>query len=95
MNGVENMLYMKSVSGNDGSYSLSVYFRLGTNPDINTVNVQNRLSLAEPKIPLDVRTQGLTVKKQSPALLQMITVYSPTQKYDSSPHQLHRDQRSR
>jgi HAE1 family hydrophobic/amphiphilic exporter-1 len=83
MNGVENMLYMKSVSGNDGSYSLSVYFRLGTNPDINTVNVQNRLSLAEPKIPRDVRAQGLTVKKKSPALLQMITVFSPNEKYDS------------
>ena len=77
MNGVENMLYMKSVSGNDGSYSLSVYFAVGTNADINTVNVQNRVSLAEPKIPLDVRKQGLTVKKQSPALLQMIAVYSP------------------
>ncbi len=77
MNGVENMLYMKSVSGNDGSYSLNVYFAVGTNSDINTVNVQNRVSLAEPKIPMDVRKQGLTVRKQSPALLQMIAVYSP------------------
>jgi HAE1 family hydrophobic/amphiphilic exporter-1 len=77
MNGVENMLYMKTVSGNDGSYSLNVYFTVGTNPDINTVNVQNRVSLAEPKIPIDVRKQGLTVRKQSPALLQMIAVYSP------------------
>ena len=77
VNGVDNMLYMRSVSGNDGSYSLNVYFAVGTNPDINTVNVQNRVSLAEPKIPSDVRQQGLTVKKQSPALLQMIAVYSP------------------
>ena len=83
MNGVENMLYMKSVSGNDGSYSLSVYFAVGTNPDINTVNVQNRVSLAEPKIPIDVRKQGLTVRKQSPALLQMIAVYSPDSSRDA------------
>ena len=60
MNGVENMLYMKSISGNDGSYSLTVSFTVGTNPDINTVNVQNRVNLAEPKMPQEVRKQGLT-----------------------------------
>ena len=96
MNGVENMLYMRSVSGNDGSYTLNVYFAVGTNPDINTVNVQNRVSLAEPKIPSDVRQQGLTVKKQSPALLQMIAVYSPDGQRDAlflsnyGDHQRHR-----
>ena len=52
VNGVDNMLYMRSVSGNDGSYTLNVYFAVGTNPDINTVNVQNRLSLAEPQDPV-------------------------------------------
>ncbi len=83
VNGVDNMLYMRSVSGNDGSYTLNVYFAVGTNPDINTVNVQNRLSLAEPKIPSDVRQQGLTVKKQSPALLQLIALYSPNGQRDS------------
>jgi len=83
VNGVDNMLYMRSVSGNDGSYTLNVYFTVGTNPDINTVNVQNRVSLAEPKIPSDVRQQGLTVKKQSPALLQMIALYSPDGQRDA------------
>ena len=54
VNGVDNMLYMKSTSGSDGSYSLTVTFALGTDPDINTVNVQNRVSLAEPKLPQEV-----------------------------------------
>ena len=49
--GVDNMLYMKSTSGNDGSYTLTVTFAVGTDPDINTVNVQNRVSLAEPQLP--------------------------------------------
>jgi HAE1 family hydrophobic/amphiphilic exporter-1 len=83
VNGVDNMLYMRSVSGNDGSYSLNVYFAVGTDPDINTVNVQNRISLAEPKIPSDVRQQGLTVRKQSPALLQLVALYSPNGERDA------------
>ena len=71
-------------------------FPVGTNPDINTVNVQNRVSLAEPKIPLDVRKQGLTVRKQSPALLQMIAVYSPDGSRDALfPFQLHDHQHHR
>ncbi|MDJ1159375.1 multidrug efflux RND transporter permease subunit [Chelatococcus sp. SYSU_G07232] len=82
MNGVDNMLYMKSTSGNDGSYTLTVTFAVGTNPDINTVNVQNRVSLAESKLPEDVRRQGLTVRKQSPALLQLVALYSPDGSYD-------------
>ncbi|MBF9234175.1 efflux RND transporter permease subunit [Microvirga alba] len=83
VNGVDNMLYMRSVSGNDGSYTLNVYFRVGTNPDINTVNVQNRVALAEPKIPNEVRQQGLNVKKQSPALLQLVALYSPDHERDA------------
>jgi multidrug efflux pump subunit AcrB len=67
--GVDKMIYMKSVSGNDGSYSLKVSFELGTDPDINTVNVNNRVQVALSKLPEDVRKQGLTVKKQSSALL--------------------------
>ncbi len=80
--GVDKMIYMKSVSGNDGSYSLKVSFELGTNPDINTVNVNNRVQVALSKLPEDVRKQGLTVKKQSSALLGVIALYSPKQTHD-------------
>jgi hydrophobe/amphiphile efflux-1 (HAE1) family protein len=81
--GVDNMLYMKSTSGSDGSYSLNVTFAVGTDPDINTVNVQNRVSLAEPKLPEEVRRQGLTVKKKSSAILQVISLYSPDRSKDT------------
>src|SRR5271165_2371073 len=80
--GVDKMIYMKSVSGNDGSYSLKVSFELGTDPDINTVNVNNRVQIALSKLPEDVRKQGLTVKKQSSALLGVIALYSPKQTHD-------------
>lgn len=75
--GVDKLIYMKSVSGNDGSYSLLLSFELGTNADINTVNVNNRVQVALSKLPADVRTQGVTVKKQSSALLGVISLYSP------------------
>ena len=75
--GVDKMIYMKSVSGNDGSYTLTVSFELGTDPDINTVNVNNRVQVALSKLPQDVQRQGVTVKKQSSALLGVIAVYSP------------------
>ena len=80
--GVDKMIYMKSVSGNDGSYSLKVSFELGTNPDINTVNVNNRVQVALSKLPEDVRRQGVTVKKQSSALLGVMALYSPKQTHD-------------
>ena len=80
--GVDKMIYMKSVSGNDGSYSLKVSFELGTDPDINTVNVNNRVQVALSKLPEDVRKQGVTVKKQSSALLGVIALYSPKQTHD-------------
>ena len=83
VNGVDNMLYMKSTSGADGSYTLTVTFALGTDPDINTVNVQNRVSLAEPQLPEEVTRQGLTIKKKSSALLQVIQLYSPNGTYDA------------
>ena len=83
VNGVDNMLYMKSTSGADGSYALTVTFALGTDPDINTVNVQNRVSLAEPQLPEEVTRQGLTTKKKSSALLQVIQLYSPNGTYDA------------
>ena len=63
VNGVDNMIYMQSTSGSDGSYTLTVTFELGTDPDINTVNVQNRVSLAEPQLPDEVTRQGLSVQE--------------------------------
>src|SRR5271166_5539848 len=80
--GVDKMIYMKSVSGNDGSYSLKASFELGTDPDINTVNVNNRVQVALSKLPEDVRKQGVTVKKQSSALLGVISLYSPKQTHN-------------
>ena len=80
--GVSDMLYMQSTSAADGSYNLTVTFALGTDPDINTVNVQNRVSLAEPSLPEEVRRQGLTAQKQSSGLLQVIQLYSPKGSYD-------------
>ena len=82
VNGVDRMLYMKSSSGNDGSYSLNVSFALGTDPDINTVNVQNRANLAMAQLPDEVKRQGLTVKKKSTAMLQVVAIYSPKDRYD-------------
>ncbi|MGZ9111114.1 MAG: efflux RND transporter permease subunit, partial [Rhodoplanes sp.] len=58
--GVDKMIYMKSVSGDDGSYTLQASFELGTNPDINTVNVNNRVQVALSKLPEDVQRQGVT-----------------------------------
>jgi multidrug efflux pump subunit AcrB len=83
VNGVDKMIYMKSTSGNDGSYTLTVTFSLGTDPDINTVNVQNRAQLAEPKLPDEVTRQGLTIKKKSSALLLVLALYSPKGTYDA------------
>src|ERR671928_351982 len=74
--GVDKMLYMKSASGNDGSYSLTVSFALGSDPDINTVNVNNRVQTALAQLPPEVQLQGLTVQKKSSAILQFITLYS-------------------
>ena len=81
--GVDKAIYMKSVSGDDGSYSLVVSFELGTNPDINTVNVNNRVQVALSSLPPDVQRQGITVKKKSSALLGVIAVYSPKHTHDA------------
>ncbi|HEX3954181.1 MAG TPA: efflux RND transporter permease subunit, partial [Stellaceae bacterium] len=74
--GVDKMLYMKSASGNDGSYNLTVSFALGTNPDIDTVNVNNRVQTALAQLPAEVQLEGLTVQKKSSAILQFIVLYS-------------------
>ncbi|MEE2825816.1 MAG: multidrug efflux RND transporter permease subunit [Planctomycetota bacterium] len=76
VNGVENMLYMSSSSANDGSYSLQITFELGTDMDMATVLVQNRVAIATPKLPEEVRQQGIVTEKKSTQILQMITLTS-------------------
>jgi hydrophobe/amphiphile efflux-1 (HAE1) family protein len=80
--GVDKMIYMKSTSGNDGSYTLTVSFESGTNPDINTVNVNNRVQTALAQLPQEVQSQGLTVQKKSASILQFVVLYSESGKYD-------------
>src|SRR5580700_4583654 len=82
VNGVDKMIYMKSNSGNDGSYTLTVSFELGTNPDIDIVNVNNRVQRALAQLPQEVQLQGLAVQKRSSSILQFITLYSENEKYD-------------
>jgi hydrophobe/amphiphile efflux-1 (HAE1) family protein len=80
--GVDKMMYMKSVSGDDGSYTLTASFELGTDPDINTVNVNNRVQIALSSLPQEVQRQGVIVKKRSSALLGAIAFYSPEHSHD-------------
>ncbi len=82
VNGVDQMLYMKSNSANDGSYSLTVSFALGTNPDINTVNVNNRVQAALSRLPAEVQRQGVTVQKRSSAILEFLAFSSEGGKQD-------------
>ncbi|HGM6996183.1 multidrug efflux RND transporter permease subunit SdeB [Serratia ureilytica] len=83
INGVENMMYMKSVAGSDGVLVTTVTFRPGTDPDQAQVQVQNRVTQAEARLPEDVRRQGITTQKQSPALTLVVHLVSPSGKYDS------------
>ena len=83
VNGVENMIYMSSVSADDGSYTLTVSFEIGVDIDMATVLVQNRVAIAEPKLPEDVRRQGVTTKKQSTQIVQMIALTSEDPTHDS------------
>src|SRR5215471_5261224 len=80
--GVDQMLYMKSTSGSDGSYSLTVSFALGTDPNIDTVNVNNRVQTALSQLPTEVQAQGLTVQKKSSAVLQFVVLYSDSGQQD-------------
>jgi HAE1 family hydrophobic/amphiphilic exporter-1 len=82
VNGVENMLYMSSQSAADGSYTLNVTFELGTDIDMNTVLTQNRVSAALAQLPEDVQRQGVTTKKVSSALVLVLSVFSPDNRYD-------------
>src|SRR5204862_2884803 len=82
VNGVENMLYMSSQCTSDGSYTLTVTFKPGTNLDMAQVRVLNRVALAMPNLPPEVRQTGLTTRKRSPELLLTISFNSPEGLYD-------------
>ena len=77
VNGVDRMIYMKSTAGGDGSYALNVTFEIGTDPDLNTVNVTNRVNQALALLPPEVQRNGVVTKKVSTSLLQVVAVYSP------------------
>src|ERR1700736_365715 len=83
INGVENMLYMSSNSTADGKFSIAVSFDLATNLDIAQVQVQNRVAIAQPRLPADVRNIGVTVTKSSPDLMLVVHLYSPDKSRDT------------
>jgi len=84
VNGVDDMLYMSSQSSNNGSMTLTVTFAIGTDPDIAQVNVQNRVALAEARLPEETKRQGITVRKQSTAILLFIELGSPEGTFDNT-----------
>lgn len=83
VNGVEDMLYMSSVCSSDGSYSLTVTFEIGTDLDKAQVLVQNRVAIAEAMLPEEVKRQGVTVRKQSPNIILVISLTSEKEEYDT------------
>ena len=83
INGVEDMMYIKSVAGSDGVLQLTVTFKPGTDPDEAAVRVQNRVAQAQARLPEDVRRQGVTTQKQSPVFLMVVHLVSKDGKYDS------------
>jgi len=83
INGVENMIYMSSNSTADGRFTIAISFDLGTNLDIAQVQVQNRVAIAQPRLPVDVRNVGVTVTKSSPDLMMVVHLYSPDKSRDS------------
>lgn len=82
VNGVEGMLYMSSTSAADGSYALTVTFDIGTDLDMASVLVQNRVAIATPKLPEEVRAQGITTKKQSTSIIQLVSLVSSNPRHD-------------
>src|SRR5229473_66086 len=82
VNGVEGMLYMSSQMGNDGSYTLTVTFDIGTDLNTALVMVQNRVQLAMPLLPTSVQNQGITIRKKTPDILMIVSFYSPDRRYD-------------
>jgi multidrug efflux pump len=83
MNGVDNMLYMQSTNANDGTMALTVTFDVDTDPNIDQVNVQNRVAQAAPNLPTDVNQFGLTMRKSTGLPMLVISLYSPNKTYDS------------
>ena len=83
VNGVERMLYMSSQSTNDGNYTLTVTFEIGTDVNTAQVLVQNRVALAQPQLPSQVQLEGVNTKKSSPSVLLVINLLSPDRRYDS------------
>ena len=84
INGIDNLLYFNSVSSSSGNVSITVVFKPGSNPDINQVNVQNRVSQALPLIPQVVSQQGVTVDKKSSSIMMVLSVYSPDDRYSAT-----------
>src|ERR1043166_1143541 len=84
VNGVDKMIYMKSSNTSDGRMLLDVNFEVGTDQDIANVLTQNRVSAAQARLPQEVVQQGVTVKKQSPSILMLISLYSPKDSYDAN-----------
>ncbi len=81
--GLDGMLYFLSSNGNDGSLNIQITFKLGTNPDMATVQTQNRVNIAMPRLPAEVQRQGVVVKKVSTAFLMAISLESPDNRFDS------------
>lgn len=82
LNGVENMTYMTSTSSNNGSARITVYFRQGTDPDMATVNVQNRIATAQGLLPAEVTKSGINVRKRQTSNIKQLAVYSPDDSFD-------------
>src|SRR5437868_13848805 len=82
VNGVEGMMYMSSQCTNDGAYTLTITFKLGTDLNIAQVLVQNRVNLAQPILPDLVKRRGVLVKKKSPTVLMIVNLYSPDDSRD-------------
>src|SRR5499425_2690462 len=84
VNGVEGSIYMKSANTSDGRMQLDVNFTVGVNQDMANVLTQNRVSAAQARLPQEVVQQGVTVKKMSPSILMLISLYSPGKSYDAN-----------
>ena len=82
LNGVENMMYMTSSSTNTGSARITIYFRQGTDPDMATVNVQNRIATAQGLLPAEVTRSGINVRKRQTSNIKAIALYSPDDSFD-------------
>src|SRR5580698_7111175 len=82
VNGADNMIYMNSSSSATGNLTINAFFQIGTNPELAQVDVQNRVNLALPQLPSSVQSQGIQVQKKSSAFMMVISIYSPSERYD-------------